>query len=50
MTKLEAINGLKHVGDDHPCCQPFMLAVIALLERMQEPIDPEIVSTNTSNP
>lgn len=32
----DAINGLKHMADDHKCCEPFIAATIAKLEQLRE--------------
>lgn len=35
MTKADAINGLKHMADDHPCCREFIDAVILMLSQTE---------------
>lgn len=34
----DAINGLKHLADDHECCRPFVVATIAKLEQLQDAV------------
>jgi hypothetical protein len=46
MTTEEAINGLKHTADDHPCCRVFLDAVI---ERLTE-LDGELRNIADAKP
>lgn len=32
----DAVNGLKHLADDHPCCREFAYATAHKLEELQE--------------
>lgn len=38
----DAINGLKHMADDHKCCKPFIVATISKLEQLRESVNTAI--------